>query len=73
MNPLAIFDAANEASRVLHEADQRRRDVEAARPRCGKCRHWMKSSACPMERNVNGYTRGPSRNGTVCGKYLQSV
>ena len=40
--------------------------------RCGSCFWWMKSRDCPRERNVNGYSRGPSMNSTIalrCSKY----
>lgn len=43
--------------------------------RCGSCEHWMKSRSCPAERNVNGYSRGPSaqsRAAMSCGSYQLS-
>ncbi len=43
------------------------------RPRCGNCDHWMKSSLCPHEKNVNGYSRGPSCDEMPCGKFTEST
>src|SRR6185312_17104093 len=37
---------------------------------CGNCEHWMKSSECPAERNIGGYTRGPSCDDFTCDQYL---
>jgi hypothetical protein len=50
------------------EADERN-----ARPSCGNCRHWMKSRECPRERNVNGYSRGPSSGEPPCGKFTENA
>ncbi len=36
---------------------------------CGDCDHWMKSSRCPKEHNVGGYSKGPSMSGMICGKF----
>ena len=36
---------------------------------CGHCSHWMKSSECPKEINVNGYNRGPSCNTIACDNF----
>lgn len=49
--------------RAKAEADQ------TDRPRCGSCQHWMKSRECPRERNVNGYSRGPSCDALPCSKF----
>ncbi len=47
------------------QAEQRRRDRiaqlrENSAQVCGHCNHWMKYFYCPAEKNVNGYSRGPS-------------
>lgn len=36
---------------------------------CGNCEHWMKSKVCPREKNVNGYSRGPSCNDYPCNQF----
>lgn len=38
--------------------------------RCGSCQAWM-TRGCPKERNVNGYSRGPSMNEFPCGQYTE--
>lgn len=62
----ARLSAITQEAARLSEIDA----VLRARPRCGECDHWMKSRECPSERNVNGYNRGPSMNGSACGKFL---
>lgn len=42
---------------------------QAARERCGSCLFWMKSRECPREKNVNGMSRGPSCDASVCSKF----
>lgn len=37
--------------------------------RCGNCYFWMKSSQCPYEKNVHGFSRGPSCDDAPCGKF----
>lgn len=44
--------------------------LSAALPRCGECKHWMKSRECPREHNVNGMSRGPSCGAAVCDKFV---
>ena len=56
-------------SRTLQEADRLRDLAKLAHRRCGGCQHWMKSRACPSERNVNGRNQGPSMNGVICSKF----
>ena len=38
-------------------------------PRCGDCYLWMKSGQCPQERNVGGWNKGPSMNGSICERF----
>lgn len=38
---------------------------------CGDCDHWMKSSKCPREKNINGWNHGPSMNGTICDQFQE--
>ena len=49
--------------------NQRPKPEPAKPPKCGDCSFWMKSSECPQERNVNGWNKGPSMNGTPCEKF----
>ena len=39
---------------------------------CGDCSYWMTSS-CPLEKNVNGYNRGPSMNDPICDIFCEKV
>ncbi len=39
-------------------------------PKCGECRHWMKSRECPREHNVKGMSRGPWGGAMACDKFL---
>lgn len=59
-------------SLLVQLKDKVRDAAESTRPRCGSCQHWMKSRICPREKNVNGYSRGPSCNDLPCDKYLLS-
>ncbi|CDX26739.1 hypothetical protein MPL3356_60527 [Mesorhizobium plurifarium] len=40
---------------------------------CGACDKWMKSRECPKERNVNGYSRGPSMKDFKCNQFVESA
>lgn len=37
--------------------------------RCSDCDFWMKSSLCPKEHNVRGYSKGPSCDAFPCSKF----
>lgn len=37
--------------------------------RCGNCDKWNKSSLCPKEHNVKGYSRGPSSSAFPCNEF----
>ena len=52
----------------IRELKQGIRDLE---PRCGTCQFWMQSCNCPREKNVNGYSRGPSMSGPPCSKHVE--
>jgi hypothetical protein len=69
MSILGIFDWAERFSAETQRIDRLREEQEAARPSCGKCTRWMKSRECPLEQNVNGYSRGPSSNAVPCELY----
>lgn len=69
MNTEKIFDAFHELSRISQKADEARRLRRAAERRCGGCVDWMKSRECPREKNVNGWSRGPSCNDNPCSKF----
>lgn len=45
------------------------KQVAPIRTACGDCYFWMKSRSCPKEKNINGYSRGPSMNGLICEKF----
>lgn len=68
-----IFDRLIEgASRIARLGEIRRMKAEADatdRRECGNCCHWMKSSDCPRERNVNGRSRGPSMSEPACSNF----
>lgn len=67
------WDTRNQLARMTREAHALVRDSKE--PTCGKCEWWMKSSDCPQERNVNGYSRGPSTSSTLarsCAKFERS-
>ena len=55
-----VVDALNHMSRVARFRADLTTARETDRRRCGNCEKWMKSRECPQERNVNGYSRGPS-------------
>ena len=38
---------------------------------CGDCDKWMKSRSCPREHNVNGMSRGPSMNDSICPEFVE--
>lgn len=40
---------------------------------CGDCEKWMKTSQCPRERNVGGYSRGPSMSAPKCGQFVEKT
>lgn len=65
----AIFAAAEGISKAREIARLRNGIATAERRVCGNCTRWMKSSECPAEKNVNGFSRGPSCNGPACGKF----
>lgn len=64
-----LVDAAIAAGKVLHDQDRLDEMKRRTIPTCGACQHWMKSRDCPAERNVNGFSRGPSMNSPPCGKF----
>lgn len=68
-----VFDRFLEADARLSELVEFRRRLQEARQtdsrRCGNCDHWMKSRSCPRERNVNGYSRGPSMDDLACDRF----
>jgi len=65
------WDTQNQLRRATREANAAL--SESKRPnKCGKCHWWMKSRDCPKERNVKGYSRGPSCNDSTavsCPKF----
>lgn len=65
----AILNAVLDIGRIGQVRDLRRRIVGLRQIHCGDCSHWMKSSQCPKERNVNGRNRGPSCEDRICEKF----
>ena len=68
-----MIAAGNRASAILILRDKIKYAFEGGRRECGACQHWMKSRDCPMERNVNGYNRGPSMSDPACGKFARTA
>lgn len=67
-----FLDADLERTTRLARRDRINQIEHALRERCGNCDHWMKSSQCPRERNVNGYSRGPSCDELPCTKFARA-
>lgn len=68
-----IWDWAARFSQHMHRLDEARRlRSEVATVECGGCTKWMKSRACPRERNVNGWNRGPSSRDRICGQFVET-
>ena len=70
-----LWDWAGRLSEHVHREDRLRKLRARIAPigtRCGDCDKWMKSSLCPQERNVNGYTRGPSCEGLKCAQFVEA-
>jgi hypothetical protein len=67
-----IWDWASRFSEHIHrQARIRELAADIARSGCGDCKNWMKSRECPKEHNVNGYSRGPSRNAPICSLFVE--
>jgi hypothetical protein len=66
-----LVDAAGVVAKIEGLRSRARDRAEAGKKCCGNCHNWMKSRECPRERNVNGYTRGPSMNGSPCKEYYE--
>jgi hypothetical protein len=64
-----IIDVFSRASAALQLRDKIDEARDTGRKQCGNCERWMKSSQCPRERNVNGYSRGPSMSEPACSKF----
>ena len=70
-----IWDWAAKLSDAVHRADRARNlraDIAGIQGRCGSCAKWM-TKACHLERNVNGYSRGPSANDPKCGGFAMKA
>jgi hypothetical protein len=65
-----ICDGLNRISLIAQLRDKVAYALKAYNKRCGDCVHWMKSRDCPLERNVKGYSRGPSCDAPVCSKFV---
>jgi len=61
----AFIAKQNEINRV-------RKDLRELNTVCGDCNHWMKSSECPREKNINGRNHGPSMGDFICNKFVTS-
>lgn len=70
-----VFGLMNGFSDHMHRIHKMRElgaEIRGIGTKCGDCQHWMKSSSCPREHNVNGYTRGPSSGDFKCGKFVET-
>ena len=66
-----FIDAMTKASRLVDLKAKRSHAIQRAKPRCGNCNNWMKSSKCPKEVNVNGRSKGPSCEGFACPSFVE--
>ncbi len=64
-----VTDAVLKIGALAHLRDLVHIAIQASYRKCGRCEHWMKSKTCPQEKNVNGFSQGPSRNGSPCPKF----
>ena len=72
-NGQELWDWASTFSSVVHRNDEMRQlraKILKANLQCGSCDKWMKSSLCPRERNINGYSRGPSCADLKCDQFV---
>lgn len=61
-----LWEWAAQAGDFIHrQAKRNELTLKIAKVACGDCKLWM-TSECPREKNVNGWNRGPSMNGTIC-------
>lgn len=70
-----VWDWAAEFSAHTQRLDKMRRlraDISRLNSVCGSCHFWMKSRECPKEKNVNGYSRGPSSESPKCGQFAMT-
>jgi len=74
MDANAIFDAVEKLSEHFQRIDQIKKlsaSISDLAPRCGLCYFWMMSRECPREKNINGYSQGPSCDGFPCEKFSE--
>lgn len=74
MDANAIFSAVEKFSEAVQKIGQIKKlsaSISDLAPRCGRCYFWMMSSECPREKNINGYSRGPSCDGFPCEKFSE--
>lgn len=64
-----VIDGLDRISLAAQLRDKVFYALEASKPRCGACQHWLKSRECPAETNVNGISRGPDAGGRPCHKF----
>ena len=65
----STIDALGRFSLLTQLKDKLVEALQTAKPECGNCQHWMKSSSCPREETINGYKKGPSMGAPVCAKF----
>ena len=69
-----IWDRMAAATVEIHRRGRMRElERKIAKTACGDCRLWMHSRECPREKNVNGYTRGPSMNADICELFVVGI
>lgn len=70
-----IWDWAGKLSCAVHKnnkiCDLQSR-INKIGTRCGDCYNWMKSTMCPKEHNIKGYSRGPSCDDYKCKDFVQT-
>lgn len=62
----------SEHTQRMHRLRELNRKIAATGTCCGDCDHWMKSRVCPRERNVNGFSKGPSCEAPICRSFKLS-
>lgn len=67
----AGFMRLSERTERLHKIRELRAKIGRQGTECGDCDKWMKSSQCPKEHNVNGYSRGPSYSTPICKEFVE--
>lgn len=65
----SFLEADLKRQKIADLLAEHRRAVLRDGKRCGDCNNWMKSRQCPREKNVKGYSRGPSCDAAICASF----